>query len=44
MIGRGVPARTTTENQPVAAKPGRPASAMVGISGAALTRCGEVTP
>jgi hypothetical protein len=44
MIGRGVPARATTENQPVAAKPGRPASAMVGTSGMALIRVGDVTP
>ena len=44
MIGRGVPARTTAENQPCAAKPGKPASAMVGSSGIALIRVGEVTP
>jgi hypothetical protein len=44
MIGRGVPARTTVENQPWAAKPANPASAMVGNSGMALMRLGEVTP
>src|SRR5262245_57245673 len=43
MIGRGVPARDTTENQVVPPEPGTPASAMVGRSGIALTRVVDVT-
>ena len=39
MIGCGVPAGTNSANQPSSMKPGRPASAVVGMSGNAGCRC-----
>ncbi len=43
-IGRGVPAGASSVERCVASKPGRPASAMVGMSGSRRERCRLLTP